>query len=52
MRKPPKDFIGPLQPSVRERLAWAGIVSKGEQVRERSLLWRRRRKQLQKRTSR
>jgi hypothetical protein len=49
MRKVPKDFVGPLQPSLRERLAWAGVVSKGEQVRERSLLWRRRQKQLLKR---
>jgi hypothetical protein len=41
------DFVGPLQPTLRERLAWAGIVAKGEQVRERSLRWRRRQNQLQ-----
>jgi hypothetical protein len=38
MRKVPKGFVGPMQPTLRERLAWAGVVSKSEQVRERALI--------------
>lgn len=44
--------MGPREPTLRERLAWAGISSQGELHRERSLRWRRRQKQLRKEAGR
>jgi hypothetical protein len=42
------DFVGPVQPSLREVLAWAGVRPRSQDDRESTQRWRRRRAQMRK----
>lgn len=48
----PNPFVGPREPSLRERMAWAGIRPPSEREREGFHRWRRRQAQMRASVSR